>query len=453
MPRLLATALLATGGLAAASPAAAQGRVLPDTLDIERAVRIAVSESPVLRSSRAAADGAGADRLAAWGAFLPRASVDLGLNRSSATRSTYEAQEGPAERLQERLTYTSQSASQGLRLGMTVLEGGRRFAELRRTAASFRGAQRRYDDEQRRVVAAVRREFLDALRRQELLELTRTQIADREIELEIASRRYEIAAVERTDLLGAELQLLNARIRLITEQNLLRVGLRQLVVSMGLPPESGEGLVLAGDEGVPAGVPDIESIVRTAVISDPGLAALEADRSAASASLWSARMVYLPRIDVSFGLSRNESFGSDVSFWQFNPGDASSGFSVSASWNLFDGFGRERQNAQASAAKRRAEEDYRRLRLEIERDVRRFGTEIEELAQTLGLLEQAYEISRERLDMEQERYRLGTTSYLELQNAVTALQNAETSLIQSRYDYQIAWSNLTEYVDGRPGSP
>ena len=141
--------------------------MLPDTLDIERAVRIAVSESPVLMSSRAAADGAGADRLAAWGAFLPRASVGLDLSRSSATRSTYDAQEGPAERLQERLTYTSQSAGQGLNLGITVLEGGRRFAELRRSAANFRGAQRRYDDEQRRVVAAVRREFLDALRRQE----------------------------------------------------------------------------------------------------------------------------------------------------------------------------------------------------------------------------------------------------------------------------------------------
>ena len=204
---------------------------------------------------------------------------------------------------------------------------------------------------------------------------------------------------------------------------------------------------------MPAGMPDIESIVRTAVTTDPELAALEADRSAATAALWSARTRYLPQITASLNWGRGESFGSDASFWQFDPGDTSRSFNISASWNLFDGFTREVQNAQASAARRQAEEEYRRARLEIERDVRGFGAQIEELAQTLELLDQAYAISRERLDMEQQRYRLGTGSFLELQGAIDALQRAETSLIQSRYDYQIAWSNLAEYVDGRPGNP
>lgn len=445
--------VLAARGLAVAAPVGAQGPTLPDTLDIARAVRIAMSESPVLRTSLAAADRASADRLAAWGTFLPRASVSLGLGRSNSTRSTYEAQEGPAARLQERLTFTSQSANQGLNLSLTILDGGRRFAELGRSAASFRGAQRRYDDQQRAVIAAVRREFLGALRRQELLELTRSQIADREADLEIASRRYEIAAVERTDVLAAELNLLDARMRFLAEQNQLRVGLRQLVVSMGLSPESGGALVLTGEEGMPAGLPDIESIVRTAVTTDPELAALEADRSAASASLWSARTRYLPRITASLGWGRSENFGPDASFWQFRPGDTGRNFNISAGWDLFDGFAREVQNAQASAARRQAEEDYRRVRLEIERDVRSFGAQIEELAQTLELLNQAYEISSERLDMEQQRYRLGTGSFLELQGAIDAVQRAETSLIQQQYDYRIAWSNLAEYMEGRPSIP
>ncbi len=450
---VLLAAVLAAGSLAVAWPAVAQGLSLPDILDIERAVRIAMSESPVLRTSLAATDRASADRLGAWGAFLPRAGVSLGLGRSNSTRSTYEAQEGPAARLQERLSFTSQSANQGLNLNLTILDGGRRFAELRRSAANFRGAQRRYDDRQRAVIAAVRREFLGALRRQELLELTRTQIVDREADLNIARRRYEIAAVERTDVLAAELNLLDARMRLLSEQNQLQVGLRQLAVSMGLPPESGEGFVLAGEEGMPAGMPDIESIVRTAVTTDPELAALEADRAAASASLWSARTRYLPRITASFGWGRSENFGADASFWQFNPGDTGRSFNISVGWDLFDGFAREMQNAQASAARRQAEEEYRRVRLEIERDVRGFGAQIEELAQTLELLDQAYAISRERLDMEQQRYRLGTGSFLELQGAIDAVQRAETSLIQRQYDYRTAWSNLAEFMEGRPGSP
>ena len=84
---------------------------------------------------------------------------------------------------------------------------------------------------------------------------------------------------------------------------------------------------------------------------------------------------------------------------------------------------------------------------------RRFGDrDLRSWRRRWGLLEQAYEISRERLDMEQERYRLGTTSYLELQNAVDRVaERRDLDLIQNRYDYQIAWSNLAEYVDGGPG--
>ncbi|WP_425155177.1 TolC family protein [Candidatus Palauibacter sp.] len=448
--QLLAGLALAAGGLVAARPVAAQTRVLPDTLDIGRAVRIALTESPALRITQAQADQAGAGRLAAWGAFLPTAGGNLGLTRSTSARSTYEAEEGPTERLPERLSFTSQYANQGFGLQLTLLEGGRRFAQLREAAAGVRAAQRRLDDRQRQVLATVRGEFLEALRRQELLELTRTQIADREVELDIAQRRYEIAAVERTDVLATESQLLNARIRLIAEQNLLEANLRQLVVSMGLPPEAGEGLVLTGNEGMPAGLPDIDVIVRTAVTSDPELAALEADRSAASAALWAARTTYLPTITASMNWGRSERFGPEASFWQFRPGDTGQTFSVSVSWNIFNGFLREQQNAQASAARRQAEEQLRLRRLEIERDVRRFGADIERLAQTLELLERDYAISRERLEMEQERYRLGTGGFLELQSAVGSAQGAETALIQNQYDYRIAWSNLAEYVEGRP---
>lgn len=445
-------AILTVAGLATAASVAAQRSVLPDTLDIGRAVQIALVESPMLRVTQAQADQAGATRLAAWGAFLPRAGGSMSLGRNTSTVSSYVAEEGPTERLPERLSYTSQSASQGFRVDFTLLEGGRRFADLRQASLGVRAAQRRLDDQQLQVVAAVRREFLGALRRQELLALTRSQISDRELELEIAQRRYEIAAVERIDVLAAESQFLNARIRLITEQNQLLVGLRQLAVSMGLPPEAGDGLVLASDEGMPAGVPDIDFIVQAAVTSDPEVAALEADRSAAAAGLWAARTTYLPTISAGVSWGRSEQFGPEASFWQFRPGDTGQRFDISVSWNIFNGFIRERENAQASAARRQAEEELRLRRLEIEGDIRRYGSEIQQLAQILELLERDYEISRERLEMEQERYRNGTGSFLALQQAVQAAQNAEISVIQRRYDHLIAWSNLAEYMGGGPSS-
>lgn len=448
--RFLRFVIVAISGFgAAASGAEAQAALLPDTIDIRQAVEIAIGQSPQLRISQAQADQAGADRLAAWGAFLPTANVNLGLNKSSFSKSTFVSEEGLSETLPEPLSSSQQAANQGLGLSLTVLDGGRRFAALRQSAANVRAAQRRYDDQQRTVIVTVRTEFLEALRRQRLFALTRNQISDRQLELDLARRRYEIAAVERTDVLAAESNLLNAQIRLLSEQNQLETGLRQLVVSMGLPPDAGEGLVLSGEEGLPEGAPDVDALAQVAVTSDPELAALEAERTAASAALWAARTDYLPEISISMNFGRSENYGPEDSFWQFNPGDTGRSFSISASWSLFNGFGREQQNAQASASKRQAEEDLRRRRLELERDVRRYGGEIEQLAQTIDLLRQLFAISQERLDMEQERYRLGTGDFTTLQQAIGTAQDAETSLIQREYDYLIAWSNLEEYMGGR----
>ncbi len=445
-----ATALAAALHSGSAPASLTAQSALPDTLNIAEAIRIAVNRSPALGSARAEAGAAGADRLAAWGALLPTAAASLNLSRSSFTRSTFVGEEGLSKTLEEPLSSASQSGNQRLGLSWTLFDAGR-WAEVRRMSAAMRAVQRRYDDRERGVVVTVRRQFLDALRRQRLLALTQGQIADRELELDIARRRYEIAAVERTDVLAAESNLLNAQITLISEQNLLKTGLRQLVVSMGLSPETAEGLALADSEAMPPDrAPDIEALARVALASDPELAALEADRAAASASLWGARLRYLPTISMSLGWGRSQTFGPDESFWQFGLGDTGGSFSISASWNIFDGFAREQRNARAAAASRSAEEELRRRRIELDGDVRRFGAEIEQLAQVLALLERALEISRERLGMQQERYRLGTGTFTELQQAISAAQSAETSLIQRRYDYLIAWSNLAEYTEGSP---
>ncbi len=442
--------LLLVAGAMGLGPVTAGAQVadLPDTLDLSRAVRIAIENNPQLRISQESVDQATAGRTAVWGTFLPRVSLSGGLSRSAFSRTTFVGEEGLSERLPDVLTSSSQGASQGINVGWTVLDGGRRFAELRRVAASVRAARQRADDAERATILNVRLQFLQALRQQELLSQTQRRITDRELELDLARRRYEIAAVERSDVLTAESNLLNARVSLLTEQGQLEDGLRNLVTTMGLSPDEADDLILAGDTGMPDLVPDAEQIVAIAISTDPELVALRAESEAARASMWGARTSYLPSISVSWSWGRGEQYGPEDSFWQFNPGDTSHSFSISASWNLFDGFTREQQLFQASSQARQAEQQLRMRRLEISRDVRNFADQIARLSATLEITQRAFEISRELLEMEQERYRLGTGTFLQLQQAVQQAQSAETSLIEGRYSYLLAWSNLEEYLGG-----
>lgn len=439
----------ASAGVAPCGPLAAQEGRPPDSLTVEQAVRIALERSPQVRSATATADAAGADQRAAWGEFLPTASANISFRRSSFTRTTFEGEEGVSKTLPEPLESTSKGVSQGLSFSWDLLDGGRRFANLSQRSASVRAAQRRLDDARRTVTAAVRRSYYEALKRQRLLELAERQVEDRRLELELARRRYEIAAVDRTEVLGAENGLLNAQISLLSEEGNLEAELRGLAVEMGYPAERGVGLALVDVERLPdASALDLEALVTRAVGTDPEVLALGAERDAASAGQWAARSSYLPTISLSYGLSRSQSLGPEDPFFVFDPSDHANSFSVSASWNLFDGFRREQQTAQASSSRRRAEQELARRRLEIEREVRRLVTQIEVAARTLELRERSFAIAEERLDMTREMYRQGDASvdFVTLQSAVNELTNAERSLIDQRYEYLKSWSDLEEFV-------
>ena len=357
--------------LAAAAPGAthAQEAALPDTLDIERALSIAMTRSPQLGQAQAAMDQAGANRTAAWGAFLPTAAVNMNLSRSNFTRNTFVSPEGESQQLPDPLTSSSQSGSQGLNVNWTVFDL-QRIANYREQGEALTASQRRLDDQRLAVVADVRRRYVEALRRQRLLELTRRQIQDRETELDIARRRYEIGAVELSDVLAAETLLLNAEVTLLSETSQLETGLQALAVSLGSPADAGPGTTLVDIVDLPdAAMLEAESLVAYALSEDPEILAYQADRAAADASLWGARSRFLPTIQLGFNLGRQEQFGPGSDFFQFDLRDTSRSFSVSASWQLFDGFSRTSQTRAASARRFQASESLRQRRLEIEGEV------------------------------------------------------------------------------------
>jgi outer membrane protein TolC len=439
-------ATLAAAWLIVTCSAIVAQEALPDTLDLDRALEIAETRSPMLSRARYSTDVASADRRAALGAFLPTASASMNLSRSSFTTSTFQSPEGESQALPEPLTSESGSGNQGINLSWVAFDLTR-IANLRERGAALDASQARFDDQRLQVMAQVQRSYIEALRRQTLLELTRRQIQDRELELDIAQRRYEIAAVERSDVLGAESNLLSAEISLLSETSQLESGLRALSVSIGLPAESGRSTTLLDLASLPAadGL-RAEALVAYALDEDPELRAIEADGAAASASLFGTRGRFLPTINVGYGWNWSERFGPGANFFNFGFGNQGRGLSVSASWTLFDGFGRVSQAQSATARRDQAAESLRQRRLEIERDVRQFLRQIDELAQTLTLLDRALQISQERLSMTRTQYQNGTADFTALQQAIQTVTQAERQLIEQRYNYLRSWVDLEEYV-------
>lgn len=449
-----ALVVLAAGALVSGlpeGPHAQEVGQLPDTLSIDRAVQIAFDNSPDLVIAGTAVDAAAATQRANWGAFLPSADLGMNFSQTDFTTVTFPEPEGSTGILDTPLESTNKGASQSLGFSWNLLEGGRRFADLESGSASLEAANRRLDDRGREVTRLVKEAYFETLKQSRLVEVAQDQLDGRRRDLEVARRRYEIAAVNRTDVLGAEIEVAQAELALLEAQTLERAARRGLNVQMGIEAEIERFPALRDVGEVPsaAGL-QAEQIVDHVLATKPEITALEADVEAASASLWSARSQYIPQIRLGLNLSRSERLGPEGDLFSFDLSNSARTFSVQFSWSLFDGFGREQQTAQASASLTDARARLSKRRLSLEKEARDLVLEIQARARQLELQERSYDLAETRLGMMQERYRLGTVEYVDLLTAIAQLTEAERSLITERYEYLKAWARLEEQVGALP---
>lgn len=434
--------------LVVATPAWSQ-QVVP----LEEALRTALTLNPNIESSAAAAAAATSSRWADWGAFLPTIDLRGSLSQTDFTTVTFVDPTGVSQELENPITSTRKSSSGSLTFGLSLLSP-ERISNVRAGDARENAADYRLTAAERTVIREVKSSYFEALKQQKLLDVSERQLEARRQDFEVTEQRYRIAAASRSDLLGAEIDLSDAELRVLDSEAALSRALRQLQVTLGVPVTNTDpgSLELVDVDRVPdAASLDADSMVASALVANPNLLALQQDQRAASADLWSAKSTYLPRIDIGYTFGRSKELGREESLFDFDPANTSGGFVVQGSWSVFSGFTRKRQTAQADRARRQATAQLTAEQLQLEKDVRDLVKELKRRSERLRIIERNVALAGERLDLAREQYRLGSIPYFNLQQAIDRLTLTEQSLFQERYDYLIGWASLEERVGGDLG--
>ncbi len=434
--------------LVVATPAWSQ-QVVP----LEEALRTALTLNPNIESSAAAAAAATSSRWADWGAFLPTIDLRGSLSQTDFTTVTFVDPTGVSQELENPITSTRKSSSGSLTFGLSLLSP-ERISNVRAGDARENAADYRLTAAERTVIREVKSSYFEALKQQKLLDVSERQLEARRQDFEVTEQRYRIAAASRSDLLGAEIDLSDAELRVLDSEAALSRALRQLQVTLGVPVTNTDpgSLELVDMDRVPdAASLDADAMVASALVANPNLLALQQDQRAASADLWSAKSTYLPRIDIGYTFGRSKELGREESLFDFDPANTSGGFVVQGSWSVFSGFTRKRQTAQADRARRQATAQLTAEQLQLEKDVRDLVKELKRRSERLRIIERNVALAGERLDLAREQYRLGSIPYFNLQQAIDRLTLTEQSLFQERYDYLIGWASLEERVGGDLG--
>jgi outer membrane protein len=156
---------------------------------------------------------------------------------------------------------------------------------------------------------------------------------------------------------------------------------------------------------------------------------------------------YFPDLTASISHSRSEQSGSNVDF-TLDPRNRSTQYSLGLSWTLFDGFSREVSLQEARVAERQAKLDQVALNQTIEQSVRQSYYTLMRIWDQSQTTAKNRELGRRQLELEQELYRLGSASQLELRSAQVTYTQAETDHIYKTLEYLINLALLEEAVGG-----
>ncbi len=341
---------------------------------------------------------------------------------------------------------TDQAWQADVRVVQSIYTGGRINSALRSAKHIQEQAVASYQTVVADTLLAVRLAYSDVLLAAQQITVQEASVNLLTRELEDQQRRFDAGTVPRFNVLRAEVELANARPRLIRARNAHRISKNNLAKVLGynVPPELGEDipLQLAGTLEVTPLHVELSAAVAQALERRTELTTLRKAEELRQEGIKNAAAGYKPNLQLFAGYgSRSSQFENDLTAERH-------GWLVGAeaSWDIFDGMFTRGKVAEARALheKSRVEIDDAARRIELE--VRTAYSTFIEAKELLQSQEKVQEQAEEALRLARARSEAGTGTQLDVLSAQTALTEARTTQLQAQHDYVVAKARLERAI-------
>jgi len=321
---------------------------------------------------------------------------------------------------------------------LPVFDGFQRFADRSAATATRDAADAGLVSQRFEVTLATKRVFYTALASEDLVRVSEAQARRAQQQLQISVEKLRAGSATRSDSLRSTVEYGRARIDLLTRVANLAAAEADLGRQIGV-----DGRVRAARDTALPTPPDTTGLRASVPGTAPTVVQADAQARAAGAQVTSSRAAYWPTITTSLGGTRS---GDDWPWELGNPYANSWSLRLSLGWSVFNGFARERDVTQRVVARDNAmataSEERRRVNAALTEQLAALSTGFAQLDIFVANVTAA----TEDLRVQQERYRVGAATILDLLTSQAALAQAEVDLVQGRFNYLIARAQLEALV-------
>ena len=416
---------------AAAQDSSAVTGGAPTGVTLAEAIRRAIDVQPAMVEARGSVRNAGAAKKAATGAFFPTVNTSGSAARAGGSRLN--------QNTNQIVTAATNSTYSGtLSLTLPLFDGFQRIADRKFATATEDAADAGLINQRFQVMLSTKEVFYQTLATEELVRVAEAQVRRMEQQLQIAIQKLHAGSATRSDSLRAMVDHGNARIDLLEARAAFATAQANLGRQVGV-----DGPVRAVRDSQPPAFPDTTGLRAEITQTAPAVVEAAAQARAAAARVTSSRSSYWPTFvtSVSGGYSGAEWPWADAPQYFDNWS-----LRLGINWTLFNGFQRERAVTEATmsraTAQARESDERRGASAALTRELSALSTAYEQIDIARSNLTAA----TEDLRVQNERYRVGAATFLDLLVSQEALTNAEVNFVQRRFDYVVARARLEALV-------
>jgi outer membrane protein len=442
----LACLLVSVPALHGAPSASSTNDFVPQPLSLADAVNLALRRNPTILRAQKDLEAAQGIVIQTRAIAIPK--VNLAGNYSAAGPSDVDTLTAPGINFGNDQNWATQ-----LKLVQSLYEGGRVLSALRVARLTKERSLLDYETAVADTVVDVQVGYYDVL-------LTLQQITVQEASVELltreladTTRRYDAGTVPRFNVLRAEVELANARPKLIRARNSYRINKNNLINKLGfnVPKEALEDIPLALSGKLVAEPYKIElpQAIALALERRTELGALRKTQALRKEDIVNAKAPYKPSLQAYAGYDVHNSMLSQDLSVEKNGWIAG----VQMTWSLFDGRRTKGKVMEATALYERAGVELDDTGRRIELEVRTAYSNFIEADEVLKSQEKVVEEAEEALRLARARSEAGTGTQLDVLSAQTALTESRSTQVQALRDYSVARARLERAIGMNAPTP
>lgn len=329
-----------------------------------------------------------------------------------------------------------------VRLVQSIYEGGRIVSAVRAARLTQEQSVLNYQTTVANSILDIQVAYDDALLAQQQIVVQEASVELLSRELSDTSRRFEAGTVPRFNVLRSEVELANARPRLIRARNSYRIAKNNLANLLGfdIPRDTLQDIPLQLVSKLESEPYDLElpRAIELSLQKRSELAALRKAQSLRQEDVINARAGYKPSVQAFVG------YDARSSLFRLNLTEEVHGWLAGAqlTWDLFDGGQTRGRVKETSALYERAGVELQDTGRRIELEVRTAFSNFIESREVLESQKKVMEQAEEALRLARARSEAGTGTQLDVLSAQTALTEARTTQLQALHDYSVARARL-----------